>query len=181
MTLTPANLKAFLDANPARYKSGPDLQPDGYLTTGHIENLLVGQQLIANPQPQGTIPKPWTAMQLLGVVSAATQGNLAGHNLIAEVQVCAMSQDAAGILALAQLAVNVGAMTPAEQTAVQAIVTATQPDPAWPAQVQGPSDLQNNFGVASLPPANITYTNGKLVSYVTFVDQTLSRPGTVVS
>lgn len=69
-TLSPANLKAFFDANPGVYKVH-DLQPDGYSPSGQLGNLLVtprGTQ--PNPVAATQVPKPVTTASLMSAAPA---------------------------------------------------------------------------------------------------------------
>lgn len=40
--LTHESLRAWFDSHPEVYKTGDDVQPDGYRETGHLENLFCG-------------------------------------------------------------------------------------------------------------------------------------------
>jgi hypothetical protein len=182
-TLTAQSLKAFLDANPAKYKppGHAELLPDGYLPSGAIENLLASPVgTVANPVAQAQIKRPFTAADLMGQVSPVNRVKIMQAGLIGPIQHCIDIEDTAGILSLSQLAVDGAAMTADEQTAVAAVVNATIGDPSWTATVPGPSDLFTNFGVTALPQPNLTHDQaGALIAYRTFIDQALSRPGLV--
>ncbi len=90
---------------------------------------------VANPVQQATVPKPYTATGLLGVLSTQSQGNLvvfpAIHDLLVDIQ----TQDSANVLAAVSLLAATGKITSAEATAIQSAVTATEPDPSWTSTV----------------------------------------------
>jgi hypothetical protein len=90
---------------------------------------------VANPLPQATVPKPYTATQLLGLLSAASIANLAAfpaiHDLFSDIS----AQNSANVEAASALLAAAGKITSAEQSAIVAAVTATEPDPSWTSTV----------------------------------------------
>jgi hypothetical protein len=90
---------------------------------------------VANPTPRATVPTPYTAAGLLALLSAGSLANLyafpAIHDLFGDIQ----AQDSANVLSAVALLHGAGKVTDAEAAALQAAVTATEPDPAWTAQV----------------------------------------------
>lgn len=135
------SLKAAIDAEPSIFKpSGdPTLQSDGYLPTAVIENLVSGSRtLIDNPSPASQIPKPF---RLIDLEMAAPTGLTAlDIPTIIEIGARERAQDREGLAALFRI---IQSKIPTDEAAaVQSLLTATMPDPTWPAKVQGPSILE---------------------------------------
>lgn len=96
---------------------------------------------VANPLPQATVPKPYTANQLLGALSATSIANLAAFPAIHDLFSDIVAQRGANVLAAAALLAAAGKITSAEESAIAAAVTATEPDPSWTSTV--PWDAAN--------------------------------------
>jgi hypothetical protein len=113
---------------------------------------------IKNPQAQGQVPKPFTYLDVLGRLGAAS---------VAAVRQCpALPRVLDDINAQNRIAVHTwadflaaapqgatGMITPAEHDAIVALLAATVPDPAWPPTVAGPSWVQAHLAgeVFTLP------------------------------
>lgn len=149
--LTAANLKAYLDANPATFKTG-NVQPDGFLLTPDI-GFALGAAIgtLPNPVKQATVSKPVTFASLAGACPT-TLVSLPDAD-IAPIQQKLDAGDAQGLMNWAVLlnirTINgVKVMSDAEKTAVMALCTATQPDPSYSPTIPGKSALETNFSNA---------------------------------
>lgn len=157
MDLTAINLKAFFDANPSKYKSA-----GAYLPTDQLGFLLGAASAAANPvtvAPQ--IPKPFTMTDLFGAVATASVGNVVKLAAALGIQADVDKQDRAALGNWAAALVAAGSITSADQTAIVALLNATIPDPAWTSTIPGPSDLQGQFGVGSVPHLLIEQAVGR--------------------
>ncbi len=91
---------------------------------------------IANPASQATVPKPFTLTQVLGVLSAASQANLKAFAGFAGLRDDVNANNvSACVVWAAYLAGGAAIITSAEESAILAIVEATQPDPTYPAKI----------------------------------------------
>lgn len=150
MLLNPSNLKAFFDANASRYKApayGSGVQADGYLPSAMLDYLLCTPHGSA-PNPIATAPKipaPFTAEQILAAISTADALKVMGSPMNAKLLDSINAQDRAACASWAALCLAAGYITSAEQTAILAILNATQNDPHWSATIPAPCDLAANF------------------------------------
>lgn len=107
----------------------------GWANTDAQIRSAIAASSVANPKPQATVPKPYTADQLLGLLSAASVANLeafpAIHDLFADIE----SQDSAAVGKAVSLLSAAGKITSAEASAINSAIAATEPDPAWTATV----------------------------------------------
>jgi hypothetical protein len=88
---------------------------------------------VANPTPQGTVPKPFVAADL---VDAAAQGSRAAlASFVTGAAPFIIAQDAAHLAAGIDALVSCGTITSGDAAAMKAVLTATQPDPSYPAQI----------------------------------------------
>lgn len=105
----------------------------GWSNTDAQIRASIAADLVANPVPRGTVAAPFTAAELVNACSAGNRAALGPYLIGAGPLIVA--QDgvhlAAGIAALAL----VGTISAADATAMQAVATATEPDPSWAAQV----------------------------------------------
>jgi hypothetical protein len=90
---------------------------------------------IANPAPQGTVPKPYTAASLLGLFSQASAASVEGFPALQGLFDAISAQDGASIAAAVALLEASGRVQPSEAAAITAAVTATEPDPSYPALI----------------------------------------------
>lgn len=148
--LTAQNLKSLLDSRPEKYKA-IDVQSDGYSRTALIENLLVGSfENMPNPGPAPKVPKPFSASDLMGVVSA--ENRVKCIPVLSTLQPLVDSQNVQGTEALAQMCLDAGFVSQSEFDAIIEVLETKIDDPSWPAQVPKPSDLFAEFGADVLPP-----------------------------
>lgn len=90
---------------------------------------------VTNPQSAPTVQTPYTAVSLLSLLSSGSAANLvtfpAIHDLFADIA----STNSAAVLDAVALLVTASRITSSEATAITAAVTATEPQPGWPAQI----------------------------------------------
>lgn len=127
-----------------------------------------------SPNPVATAPqvaKPFTFSDVIGSLSAASLLNIRGMadrgNLIDAIN----NQDRPNVGRwVAILSISPALIQPTEATAVNAILTATIPDPAWSATVPGPSRKAALFGAKSW-----TRPDNSVVDYIPLEDVTGAR------
>lgn len=91
---------------------------------------------VANPTPQPTAPKLYSFADVMGCLGAASIANVRALPTATALVTAINARDTVSILNwLAALQAGTPLITPSEAAAVQAVITATQPDPAWAAQV----------------------------------------------
>lgn len=91
--------------------------------------------LAPNPTPQGTVPKPYTILQLMGDLSAASQKNVALYPSLTDVLGAVNAGNSAFVEMWTNTLENAGDITATEASTIVAAVTATEPDPNWQAQL----------------------------------------------
>lgn len=162
--LTQANLKAFFDANPGKYKTGAVLA-DGYLPTDQL-GFALGASVgtVPNPFPQPTVSKPLTIAgvrsitpQTLGTLAAAPDYMIQLEVVAARIRV----GDNAGLAAWGDTLLLLSKMPQAEHDSLTALCSATQLDPNWSPTVPGPSDMQTQFGVHTVLHSDIAGALGR--------------------
>lgn len=90
---------------------------------------------ITNPSPQGTVPVPYSSAQLLGCLSQGSAANLAAFPAIDQLYQDIQANNSANVAATVALLAAAGKIQSSEATAIEAILSATQPNPSWPAQI----------------------------------------------
>ena len=146
---TPPQFIAFLDANPTRYKNTP--LPDGYNPTQDILNELSYRADIANPDPQGTVPKPLTNGDLRALLSDDSAGRLSDtwwYNMQINLEGEEGSREDA--VTQVEAAVDRNNITAAEGTLLIDEINSTIPDPDWPPTVQDDSDLMKEWDLGGM-------------------------------
>jgi hypothetical protein len=88
---------------------------------------------IANPQAQGTVPKPFVIADLINAAAQATRPNLAPF--MAGAAPLVIAQDVPHLAAAIDGLVAVGVVSAADATAMKSAMTGTQPDPSYQAQI----------------------------------------------
>jgi hypothetical protein len=98
--------------------------------------------LVNNPVATApTVPRPFSVAQLLGALSAASEANLNTVPGMAQLIQDIRAGDIPNCLEWIKYLADTSKITAAEATALQGIVSATQPDPTWAAQI--PWDVAN--------------------------------------
>lgn len=148
--LSANSLKAFFDANPARYKTAYAHWPllaDGYLPTDALDHQLCTPHLyVANPiQTAPKVAAPFTAEQILAAITTADALKVMGAPMVGKLLDSINAQDRAACQAWTALCEAAGYITAAEQTAVLAVINGTMNDPSWSPNVPSPCDLAANF------------------------------------
>jgi hypothetical protein len=142
--LTAAEIKATIDAAPAKYLVG-ELKPDGYPSTAQLENLLLGSYgEIDNPEPAPQILTPFTFDDVLANASGFLKA--VPDTLLTDVLTRINSQDRDGLSHIAAVLHARKVIDDAALQEVTAIVTASKPDPDHPAKVPAPSDAEKFAG-----------------------------------
>jgi hypothetical protein len=86
-----------------------------------------------NPSPQGQTPRPFTAIDLLGAIDPTRRA--AVKPLLGPIRPDLDAQDARAIVGWAESLLLIGDLQQADVDALIAVVTATEPDPAWTARL----------------------------------------------
>lgn len=90
---------------------------------------------VANPAPRATVPTPYTYQQLLGLLSQASLANVYAFPAVHDLFVAVLAMDSSFVAATVALFQAAGKVTADEATALNAAISATEPDPGWPAQI----------------------------------------------
>lgn len=128
-----------------------------------IAGLLTSPQgTVANPLPQATIAKPFTYVDVLNLLSTASQANVRALPELPRIldDINAANRQAVSVWAGLLIAGNAPPITQAEHDAIINLMNATEPDPSWPSTVPGPSRLQSLFDVGSVELRLITTVTG---------------------
>lgn len=110
-----------------------------------VLTMLNTPSVIANPTPQPTITTPFTVAQAFGLLSEASVGNLDNVGYVPDIR---DQISANNVLRCLEYVAILGAgakITPTEATALTTMITATEPDPTWPATIAGPTPFQDLF------------------------------------
>lgn len=98
---------------------------------------------VTNPTPQASVPKPFTFADVMGCLTPASIDNVRGLPTSTALITAINARDVTSILNwLGALQAGTALITAAEAQAVQTVVTATELDPSWQAQI--------GWGVANL-------------------------------
>lgn len=103
-------------------------------TNAQIVTTINGT-LAANPTPQATVPKPYSVQSVMAALSTTSQKNVAGYVSLAAVLASVNEGDSVGVMTWANVLESLGLITTTDVTAVEGVVTATQPDPTWQAEL----------------------------------------------
>ena len=165
---TPPQFIAFLDANPARYKNTPE--PDGYNSTQDILNELADRKDIANPEPQGDVPKPLNNGDLQVLLSEDSSGRLSDtwwYNM--QINLVAGTDPATGItgsredaVTQVETAVDRNNITEAEGTLLIDEINSTILDPDWSSTVQDDSDLKKEWDLGGMSGSFVDSSLGRV-------------------
>jgi hypothetical protein len=90
---------------------------------------------IANPAPRPTVPVALTVSGVLGALSAESKAKLHTVAFVPAIRDAINAQDRAACGLWAQILMDGGVITPAEGQALMGLLSATQPDPSWPAEI----------------------------------------------
>ena len=166
---TPVELIAWFDANPTRYKNTPDPGPnDGYNSTEQLSTELATQYPVAaGPAPQVYEFVP-TVPGTKALLDDDSKGRLDDNfwSLWTEL-ILGMGQEVSAQeterrdtgVEFIDNAVARANLSAEEQTAINNYLTNQVDDPAWPANVPGPSDSRAQWDVGGI---NHDYINQSL-------------------
>lgn len=98
----------------------------------------LNSDLVDNPEAQDTVPKPYSMADIMGAISAQALAKVRSEGGITEIAQAVRANDDERVLMWAQSYLVTGDITQSEYDAVQAIVTDTQLDPDYDAQVPWP-------------------------------------------
>jgi hypothetical protein len=135
-----------LAANPQTYAG---------LTAPQIAALLNAPVETPNPQPQGRVPRPTSAIELLTLAKpeeAIAIYNLGQGEFKRDIEAVIKSNDPQAIGAVFQMASAM--LSPETQQAIGALLAQTIPDPTWTATLKTPSRAQQ-IGVGNASPAEV--------------------------
>lgn len=139
--MTPIELKTLIDANRTYLLpvGSDDVQPDGYVSTHHLLNLLCASVgTIPNPLPAPQIPKPLTLVAVMGCVGTDSMAKVVANPNLVDVRDKITANDHQAVGLWAQLFAMGGVITSAELAAINAVLAQTIPDPNWPTTVSAP-------------------------------------------
>lgn len=138
-----AQLATHLLGDP-RYAGG---EPDGLAPTHVLLSLLCAVPRVPNPAPAPQIPKPMSALEMLGLLSAASLGRLETAGLVAEINTAIGLGERQWVSNWTTYAVAREHISAEEYAGIQGLLAATIDDPDHPTEVDGgPAPLQELFG-----------------------------------
>lgn len=157
MSISPADLRARLAADPQFAGGG------GFAPTATIAALLTRAQTQANPVPAAQVPAPLTVQGLLAALTDAGRAYVVGlaQSDLEPVAARIREQDRAGVLQWATVAHLAGKFSADDVEAVEGVLNATVPDPAWQATVPAPALVVQWYGVGGLPLSLIDAALGR--------------------
>jgi len=174
--MTPEQLKALIDADPEFFRpaGSDDVQPDGYVSTPHLFNLLTGVYgEIDNPSPAPSVPKPVTVSALAAAapVTLTTVSDVVWIEIGKRVD----AQDRVWLATTADVLLARRQMPQMEHDAVLALMTETISDPSWPAKVPAlPRFSGDPFDLLSVVET-AEGSGERVVKRVGLIDQALGR------
>ncbi len=88
---------------------------------------------VTNPSPQGAVPTPFTMLQLFAVLSSGSETNVRALAYLPNILADVAANNVANCLAWVDLLAggNVPAISGGEATALNAIISATEPTPGY--------------------------------------------------
>ncbi len=107
--------------------------PGGWANTDAQIRAAIAATSLANPAPRGTVQRPFTAADILNACSSPNRSALGPYLIGAGSLIVA--QDGAHLAGGISGLFLLGTINASDAEAMSAVVTATQPDPAWPATV----------------------------------------------
>jgi hypothetical protein len=116
-------------------------------TDAQIRAAMAGTKVNNPVATAPTVPKPFTLAQLLGSLSAASQANLNSVPGMGQLILDIRANDVAACTNWIAFLESTAKITAAEGSALQAIVSATEADPSWTAQV--------SWDVANIRPSGV--------------------------
>jgi hypothetical protein len=88
-----------------------------------------------NPVPRGTVAVPIAVSGVLGALSPASRARLVNVGFLSHVRDDINAQNRESVALWAEVLLDGGFLTADEDQAILGLIGATQPDPAWPAQI----------------------------------------------
>lgn len=121
-------------------------QPDvAGLPDADAAALLSAPVPVANPAPPAQMPKPFATRDLMGVLDTAALSRLQALPSLARLLDDVALGDPGRLDNWIALLESGGTITAAQAQAIRAVYMATEPDPAYQAQIPGPSWAQATF------------------------------------
>lgn len=145
--MTPEQRQAIADhiATAPRYKR------DGvFLSAKDIKQVLLGREMIDNPEPRGTEPKPLDLATVMAAVPTDQYRTLTFEQRSA-VREAVLANDRARLALQLADAERMGQIDANTKNALAELMAETIPDPNWQAQVPGPVLAETLFGLTSIP------------------------------
>lgn len=128
-------------------------------SSGAIVALLNAPTSIANPTPQGTVPKPFVALDLVNACSAGNRTALVpllAGSAAELILTQATGPLGAGLDAMAAI----GTISTEDATAMKEVMAQTFADPSYQANIPGPSPFQSLFPGVAFTHADGSITEG---------------------
>ena len=112
----------------------------GYDWTMDDEALAdaINGDLVDNPEPPQTIPEPYTMDEIMGALDASTIKTVRSEGNVPAVADAVRGQNDERVLNWAQAYLSTEDMSQSEYDAIESLVTATQEDPDYEAQIPWP-------------------------------------------
>lgn len=104
----------------------------GWTESNEAVAAAANEPTTANPAPRPVVPTPYTYDDLLAVISDATAARLIALPSLPAIVEAVNSGDLAACARWISSLVRGGVVTIEEAAAIQAVVAAVEPDPAWP-------------------------------------------------
>lgn len=100
--------------------------------------MALNARMVANPADRPIVPLPFAVGDLLGVLDSGAMGNLGHHPSLPRILDDIAAMNRPGLMMWVTTLAAAGDITAPQRTALEAILAATGPDPAWPNEVPEP-------------------------------------------
>lgn len=130
------------------------------LSVGEITAALCDEPLIPNPTPRGKRPAPIVMSELLLKIGAASAEKLAAASALPAFVAAAKAQDHEAAINWIAIGKQADLLTQTEFNNLYAAITAEVDDDDWPAEIRGPSILEQLTGERGITSEQIEAIRG---------------------
>lgn len=145
--MTPEQRQAIVEhiATDTRYKSGGQ-----FLSAKQIKQVLLGREMVDNPEQPGTVPKPLSVQSVMEAVPDEQYQALSFEQRKA-VSDAVLANDRTRLALQLLDAHKAQQISDSTKADLEALMAETISDPNWQAQVPGPVLAETLFGLTSIP------------------------------
>jgi hypothetical protein len=110
-----------------------------------VADVLNAPREIPNPDPQGEVPRPFLASEVMGLLDPATIGNLRTIAYLPTIVGAINANDRPAVALWTNQLTAGGIISPGQAGAIMGLLSETIPDPDWPETVIAPSWTSEHF------------------------------------